>query len=227
MTGVPASLVTYDDLAASSPLGGTYADRAVIRMMDTAAPMPPAPAAPISATDQTVFADWVNAGMPMGDCGGDPGAVVPSPYDTPEVCTSNQSWTLGDAENPNMHPGRACLGCHGGGGEEAEEAPMLVGGTVYPTAHEPDECYGQNGTDGTKVVIVDANKKSVTLDVVTSGNFSFEGFAGALSFPITAKVVRGAAERVMTEPVADGDCNACHTLNGSGNPAAPGRIMAP
>jgi hypothetical protein len=60
------ALVTYADLAAMSPKGGTYAQRSVVRMEDSGSPMPPAGKIDISQVNE--FASWVGQGMPMGDC---------------------------------------------------------------------------------------------------------------------------------------------------------------
>lgn len=225
VANAPMPLVTYADLAAPSPKGGTYADRALVRMQDAVAPMPPAPAAPVSAADIATFAAWINAGMPMGDCNqgsGGSGAGGGNPYNTPEVCTSMQYWPGG--ESRLMDPGRACISCHQNSGGEA---PLFaIGGTVYPTAHEPNDCYGVDGTiDGTQVVITDAQNNVVNLNVHSTGNFDSGG--QIVVFPIHAKVIRGGKTRAMSQAVSTGDCNSCHTLNGAGNPPAPGRIMAP
>ena len=65
------------------------------------------------------------------------------------------------------------------------------------------------------------------LPVNSSGNFMYDALlqGGAITFPITAKVVQGDRERVMLTPQMSGDCNSCHTQ--AGTMAAPGRIVAP
>ena len=43
-------------------------------------------------------------------------------------------------------PGRACVSCHDM--QDGEDVPAFaIGGTVFPTVHEPDECYGVDGED--------------------------------------------------------------------------------
>ena len=38
-----------------------------------------------------------------------------------------------------MRPGHACITCH----TQEDEGPVFAfAGTVYPTGHEPNECYG-------------------------------------------------------------------------------------
>lgn len=121
-----------------------------------------------------------------------------------------------------MHPGVACIDCHTSSNNR--EAPSFtIAGTVYPTAHEPADCNGLDGTtDGVQVVITDAKGKKLTLDVNDVGNFSS---VATLTMPYTAKVVSGSKERVMSASQTTGDCNSCHTESGASG--APGRIMAP
>lgn len=234
--GAPMALVTYGNLTGASPKGGTYADRCLIRMTDLATPMPPLPNAAVPAADVATFQGWVNTGMPMGDCGqGGGGGGGPNPYDTPDTCTSNVYWGGGTEDwgpypKEAMHPGDKCIDCHdhpGNYGLQDNGPKMYLAGTVYPTAHEYDECFGVNGNQtGTKVVITDANNQVFTLTPNVSGNFWIRKTLGtSVVFPIHAKVTANGQERTMTQTVDTGDCNSCHTLAGTQN--APGRIMAP
>jgi len=225
---VPVSLVTYDDLMAPAPSDASLRviDVSLARMRSTTERMPPAPAPPLAQEDLAFIEQWVQQGADA-NCDTEPD---PSIYDTPTVCTSDSYWTHGNDESPKMHPGRACIACHSGSGgddeeeEEEEEGPRFsLAGTVYPTAHEPDDC---NGVDGdTQVVIVDANGKTLTLSVNSAGNFFYEKEEGNLALPYTAKVVRDGQERVMATPQREGDCNTCHTE--AGDNQAPARIMLP
>jgi hypothetical protein len=124
-----------------------------------------------------------------------------------------------------MRPGEPCRKCHVVLGQ-ATGKTFDVGGTVYLTAHEPDDCNGVN-VSGAVVVITDAKGAEHTLAVNSVGNFYHNdlfGF-GAFPMPIQAKVVYGGKERVMATPVSTGDCNSCHTETGTSG--APGRIMLP
>jgi hypothetical protein len=118
-----------------------------------------------------------------------------------------------------MAPGQACIACHA-----TNEAPdFAIAGTVYPTAHEPDNCVSAAPTAaGASVVIVDANNRTVTLSVNSAGSFYS---SGAVAKPYHAKVVTSASERVMVAAQTSGDCNGCHTQNGANG--APGRILLP
>lgn len=144
-----------------------------------------------------------------GDDGGDP-------YATPTVCTSGATWTHGDRGSSAMHPGRACITCHTQNGGPR----MTIAGTVYPTAHEPDDCNGVSG--GVKIVITGADGNVVTLSANSVGNFYS---TTTIATPFHAKVVANGRERAMTAGQTSGDCNSCHTEKGSKD--APGRIMAP
>lgn len=215
--GATVRLVTAADLAAPSAIdpSKTVADDCVARMKDTAKPMPPS--GPLAADKVAVLASWVSAGMPAGTC--DPAASAgTTSYDTPTVCTSGTHWTRGNRGSTLMHPGRACIDCHENGGEE--DGPRLaIAGTLYPTAHEPDDC---NGTSGATVVITDANGATHSIPVNSAGNFYLQS---SIPMPYTAKIVAGDKTRAMATPQKTGDCNSCHTERGTND--APGRIMAP
>lgn len=173
-------------------------------------------------TGDTVGSEGSGSGSGGGSSTGadDPFAVEP-------MCSSGKMWTQGNQESPLMHPGMACLTCH----KQMEpflEMRLPVVGTVYPSGHEPDDCLGVDGTaEAMYVEITTADARVVKLPVNSSGNFLYDAFedGGALMFPITAKVVKGDKERVMLTPQTTGDCNSCHTQDGT--QAAPGRIVEP
>ena len=223
LAGVPMALVSYADLTAPSKSNPamTNAELAVARMQATVAPMPPAPASPATPSEIATLRSWISAGYPQSGCGtttvdGGPPTTVPDPFTQPPTCTSGMTWS--GRSSAMMDPGKACIACHSSG-----EGPTLaVGGTVYPTAHEPDLCYGANGTNGARVMIYGADGGVITLTPNSSGNFSYQG---ALALPYRAKVVFMGRERVMADAQTSGDCNACHTQTGAMN--APGRILLP
>lgn len=210
----PMSLVTHDDLtraALSSPSVSNGA-MSVTRMRDAARPMPPSPFTAVPAADIATLESWVNAGMPRGTCGG-----------PVTVCTSGSYWTLGDHGDELMHPGMACIDCHSLG--EGPDFPLTIGGTVYPTAHEPNDCNGSSEAlagGPVHVTITDASGTMFRLTTNEAGNFMYDG---PVAFPITATVEVGGRVRAMTTPTASGDCNTCHTE--SGTSGAPGRIRQP
>ena len=219
--GAPNRMMSYEDLMAGTGNDGvlTVAEVAVARMQDAKDPMPPSGAAP---ADVAVMAAWVKAGMPAGTCTATVGETRKSEYDAPLACSSETYWTRGDRESPEMHPGVACIECH----DRKPEAPALVAaGTVYPTAHEPDDCNGIDDSKTTTVEITDATGKVFRTTANAVGNFFFETKRSAMKMPYTAKVVSGTKSRVMNNPVDTGDCNACHSARGARK--APGRVMAP
>ena len=127
-------------------------------------------------------------------------------------------WTQGNRGSSDMNPGKACITCH-----STMNGPSLtIGGTVYPTGHEPDLCNGANGTNGARVVITGADGKVQTLTPGTSGNFNSRT---SVALPFKAKVTYMGRERAMATPQSTGDCNSCHTQNGANG--APGRIVLP
>jgi hypothetical protein len=116
-----------------------------------------------------------------------------------------------------MNPGRACIACH-----TTDDGPALtIAGTVYPTAHEPELCYG-DGSNAARVTITGADGKALTLTPGTSGNFNSET---EVMLPYRAKVSYMGRERAMVAMQTTGDCNSCHTQNGANS--APGRILLP
>jgi hypothetical protein len=221
------SLVSYHDLTTKSrnDPSRSYAELAVRRMQDASSPMPPPPNMRASSAEVATIQSWIAAGYPMGTCGATDGGATggggdsgSDPYGTPLVCTSGQHWTGGDNGSSLMHPGAACIDCHSRRGGPA----LVVGGTVFPTAHEPTDCYGASSA---QVILVDSRNQTFMLSVGVSGNFYLRARSGSFAPPFHAKVVAGGRERAMSAAQMTGDCNSCHTVTGANQ--APGRIMLP
>jgi hypothetical protein len=222
--GAPTRLLSRSDLAAQSKLdpSKTVADDCVARMKDKTQPMPPTGL--LGADRVAILENWVNAGMLAGSCATQPTQATSASTatststspDTPSVCTSGRHWTGGDRRSEFMHPGVACIDCH-----SRDDGPSYrIAGTVYATAHEPNDCDGSTGSIA--VELTDANGKTYSLPVNSAGNFYTPT---RLAMPYTAKVVSGAKTRAMVGSQTNGDCNTCHTEVGDND--APGRIMAP
>jgi hypothetical protein len=213
--GAPNELTSYAQLMAPSRTDPTLtvAQLSVQRMKDTKTPMPPGGAA---AADLAVLEGWLTAGTPAGTC--TTTVAGNGVYNGPTVCTSGSYSTRGNGGG--MRPGEACINCHAQG----EGPRFAIAGTVYPTAHEPDDCVGSPSSAGISVVVTDATGAVTTLKVSSSGNFYSSG-RGRITPPYTAKVVSGGKTRVMVSAQTNGDCNACHTVGGTSG--APGRIVAP
>jgi hypothetical protein len=231
LQGVPSSLATYASLTGKATTDPTksVAQVALARMLPGAAmPMPPLPLSPATPAQVAAFQSWVSTGTPPASCpdggasvgGGGTGGIV-DPYSTPVVCTSKTMWTGGNNGNGSMDPGQACIACHA---KPSTENPPLfaLAGTVYPTAHEPNNCNGGPLAAMSKVVIKGADGKTITLTPDASGNFGYEG---ALAKPYTATVTYMGRVRAMIAAQTSGDCNSCHTEMGA--MMAPGRIMLP
>ncbi len=214
----PFTLVSYGDLTQVSPQypDQTVAQRVVARMGDPTWPMPPNPLDPSPQSDIDTIQAWIDAGYPGGTCDPPPGGT--NPFDTPSTCTKGMSTiTFG---SQLMYPGEPCVSCH-----KQYGGPFLsIAGTVYPTAHEPNDCNGSN-IPSASIIITDANGKVITLHPNGAGSFySQTSFAP----PYTVQLTYQGRERDMTGLITqptDGDCNNCHTADGTNG--APGRIMLP
>jgi hypothetical protein len=231
LLGTTQRLLTYEDLSAKTDDDPTetVAQLAVARMTSTDKPMPPDGL--LGADKVAPLQAWIAAGLPRGSCGDDPGAstgdaAAPEPpadagdagdSSTPSVCTSNTFYDPDQGvENQSMDPGRKCVDCH----SSNDAQPLFVGGTIYPTLHEPDECDGVGA--GASVVIIDAAGTSHTLTTDAVGNFvKYSSFP----VPYRAMVVKDSRTVWMNTPQTDGDCNGCHSE--SGDNGAAGRIQAP
>lgn len=157
----------------------------------------------------------LDAGLPpVSDGGMDLGDTVPN---SPAVCTSGVYWLLGNVGTSVMNPGQACITCH-----SAMHGPTFTAaGTVYPTAHEPDNCDGQ--ISGWTIVITDAAGNKISLTPNLAGNFDT---SSAIVYPYTVQITSSTGyTREMVTPQSTGDCNSCHTQDGANG--APGRIVAP
>jgi len=219
--GATFALDKLSDLRANSTVAPnqTQAQRSLVRLRDSARPMPPSGYPRPSDADILAFEGWINAGMPGGTCTGqDPNQPAPT------VCSSGVKWTGGNRESPDMNPGLACRACHLQ--REPQKAYFFMG-TVYPTLHEQDLCNSKSIPTGTKVEILDANGVVArTLTVRASGNFFSATVAAGIALPYTARVVTPSGSTItMTTKQTNGDCNACHTEQGT--MGAAGRILLP
>jgi len=230
LAGLP-SLVTYANLIAASKSDPTQTNAALAltRIQSATSPMPPAPGTRATVGEIAALQDFVSHGYPKATCtasggtsgsGGVSGSSSTDPLSTPATCTSMTNWTKGNRGSASMNPGMACNTCHKTTGGEAPT--FSIAGTVYPTGHEPDLCNSTLGTDGARIVITGADGKMVTLTPNAAGNFSSEA---QIKTPFQAKVTYQGRERLMLTAQTSGDCNSCHTQNGTN--MAPGRITVP
>ena len=221
--GAPTSLVSYAELTAPAKSDPTKTNAvvAVARMMSTTSPMPPAGLPAATPAEIASLQSWISAGYATTGCAaGIDAGTGPDPFSVTPTCTSNTTWTRGTSGSASMEPGMACINFHASSGGEAPT--FTIAGTLYPTAHEPDLCNGASGTGGAQVVITGANGVSTTLTPNGAGNFYY---TGAVAKPFRAKVIYMGRERDMAAAQTSGDCNSCHTQNGT--MSAPGRIILP
>jgi hypothetical protein len=240
-SGVPTGLGSYEDLVALSVTDPKrkVADVALTRIQAQTRPMPPSPNPRVPADGVAVLSNWIAAGYPKGSCGSVDASVEGggNPYNTPVVCTSMKMFTGDEHTYPKgiareqMFPGIACLTCHAVGMLKADAPALAFGGSAYPSAHEPDNCNGTAVPMGAVVQVVDAKGKMFETAIDPVGNFSMRvNAATPITFPIDVKIVAGTTERIMGEKAPNGDCNGCHTVNGTsvdGGNKPPGRIMLP
>ena len=194
----------------------TNAALAVVRMTSSTTPMPPVGGVAATAAEIAALAAWIDAGYPSATCATGVGA---DPFSVPSTCTSQMDWSgpAGDL----MDPGRACIACHA---KSNGAGPLFkIAGTLFPTAHEPDFCYGTGGVDGAAVVVTGADGVSTTLTPNEDGNFFI--WNGQVALPYSARVTFMGRERVMVAKQTSGDCNGCHSQAGA--MSAPGRILLP
>jgi hypothetical protein len=215
------ALVTRADLAANSALypGTTVASRCVTRMQQSVAPMPPAPATVANSADITTMQNWIAAGMPSGACGSpDAGQTGPQPT----TCASNSFYVPNGDGSSRMDPGQACVACHT---VQSQENAFFFMGTVFPAYHEQNNCYAPPVSGGTVEILDSTGVVRYTLAPNSAGNFFQSSYSAGLSLPYTARVTANGATLTMTTPQTSGDCNSCHTEQGSNG--APGRIVWP
>ena len=160
----------------------------------------------------------------FGGCG-EAAEKTPDPFAGPAVCTSEHTRSINESEGPEMGPGRACVSCHADSNNSTGEgdAPIFAfAGTVYPSAHEPDDCVAA-ASEGAEIEITDANGKVYSQTANASGNLYLDdpGF----TYPYRARVHYQGRYRSMLAAQTVGDCNSCHTQ--AGDLAAPGRILLP
>lgn len=219
--GATNRMMTHDDLMEISATDGQtrVAEMALLRVKTQSASLTMPPGEALAANEIRTLEAWVKAGSPKGECADITGAD--SVYDTPTVCSSGKRWTEKDKGSPFMRPGSACISCH-----DRDDGPSYsVAGTVYATAHEPNDCNGHASSSPMQVVITDAKGVTYSATVNAAGNFFFAQGTSPIEIPLRAKVVANGKTSAMKEPVMHGDCNKCHTETGVEK--APGRIMAP
>ncbi len=160
--------------------------------------------------------------LALAACGDDDG-VAPDPFSVSPRCSSGEVWNGAWAPDEQMHPGRACVSCHADdNAATGGDAPIFsAAGTVFPTAHEPDDCRA-SASAGATVELTGADGRVFRATVNDWGNFHLE--TTELRTPVRARVLWRGRVRSMIGRATSGDCNSCHTAHGDD---APGRILLP
>ncbi|MFZ5439054.1 MAG: hypothetical protein ACOZQL_03550 [Myxococcota bacterium] len=221
--GASFALLTREDFLSQSPssAGVTLGARSSVRMHATSNPMPPVGNPAVTSAELTAFDAWLTAGMPEGTCGAID-AGVPDAGPAPTTCASNSYWTGGNNESPNMNPGMACLTCHRA---QAPSKAYTFSGTVFPSLHEKDRCNAPP-PGGAQIQIIDANGNVAVTMTASSPSGNFHSARGlSIALPYTARVTANGRTATMTTPQMNGDCNSCHTEQGTNG--ASGRIVWP
>jgi cytochrome c553 len=131
-----------------------------------------------------------------------------------DACSSSEASNADEGET--MEPGGTCISCHA---EEGEGPDYTIAGTVMGDYHDDQRCVG---VEGATIILTGADGATVELTSNRVGNFFYQG---KLAKPYTAKITTAEGERAMAAAQTDGDCNSCHSAEGSSS--APGRIIAP
>ena len=200
INGSLSALVTLADLMATAKEDTTKneAQLSLIRMQNTASPMPPASIHnPATAAEIAAFKNWIN-GNYVGSCGGtttDGGTPPPPP---PNVFTGAPGFVSSIAADTH-NAGQNCMGgCHDHGFTFAGTLTDGVG----------------NGVAGAEVRLVDANGTAISVHTGTNGNFHS-------STPFVAPAHVGARNATKTAlmigslTLANGGCNGCHKTGGT------------
>ncbi len=161
---------------------------------------------------------WVAMACLAAGCGhqGTPTPPAADPGDEPSVCTSARWWTDGSAASTRMKPGGACIACHAA---TPGSPRFAIAGTVYPTLHEPDDCYG--ATSSAVVEVTSGDGGLLILPVNSAGNF-FQFASDEVVPPFRVRLIFDGGVRSMLASQESGDCNSCHTQTGANG--APGRV---
>ncbi len=146
------------------------------------------------------------------------------------VCVSGEYWARGEDGDNWMHPGGTCIGCHDGW----HRGPVFsVAGTIYHDFNEENDCNGFPGDfspvqDHAAIEITDSTGTPFVIVANRVGNFYS---THPLRYPLLHIRVRAPNGMIsqMSEPAPHGDCNACHTRDGTTTPTgvSPGRVVIP
>ncbi|TAK28364.1 MAG: hypothetical protein EPO40_14030 [Myxococcaceae bacterium] len=173
----------------------------------------------------------VDVGTPVADVPAAPDVPDVPPPPPPPPCVTGVRWTMGNEGDRMMNPGQACVACH----LREREGPTLIGGTAYAQPLQEDNCFGVRGTGSTAtgsayVEATDAAGLTFRMAINQAGNFYYDSRT-RIAFPLRniAVVAPSGQRNAMDGEAPHGDCNGCHTREGTttvaGGDPAPGRIL--
>jgi hypothetical protein len=200
-----SGLVTYADLTATAKEDATRneAQLSVVRMQNTASPMPPTSVSvTATAADVATLQNWINAGYPTGSCGSDAGSDS-GPGPSPSNVFTGQP-AFRSQTGPNSHnAGQDCMGCHANGNGEAPR--FSFAGTLYDGHGQP--------VAGAEVRVVDKNGVGASAYTGSNGNFYRQGTP--IATPGQAGARNASATAAMISAVTAPGCSSCHCSGSS------------
>jgi hypothetical protein len=138
-----------------------------------------------------------------------------------DVCLSGKRWVGASSPDPEMSPGKDCLGCH----VENDGPPLVAAGTVYAVSDNAsqidNDCFG---LEGVEVELEGSDGKVLKTTTNRAGNFYFDGYPIDLPKPYVARLSYTTPEgrlispqMVVTAP-AYGGCAQCHDSRAAATP---------
>ncbi len=125
----------------------------------------------------SLFLGSVALALVVPACSGADTQSVPA-----SVCASGTQWIGNESGDERMHPGRDCINCHFGSGDDAPK--WTLAGTVYGIAGQKNDCFG---TSKVSVAITDAKGKQIVLTTNEAGNvYTLDSFVGPYSVTMNA-----------------------------------------
>jgi hypothetical protein len=195
-----AGLMTHADLLATAKEDPTKneAQLSLVRMQNTASPMPPAALnAPPTASDISTLQSWISAGYPTGSCGSDGGTPIEA---GPSIVVFDvfQGKPFAPGTGSNSHnAGQDCMRCHAGGGDDAPK--FSLGGTIYDLTGNP--------VGGAEIRVADQNGAAFSVYSGSNGTFH-----SSTTFSASAHVGARTATtaNTMISLLSYGGCSKCH-----------------
>jgi hypothetical protein len=138
-----------------------------------------------------------------------------------DVCYSGLRWIGEKRGDPEMFPGRDCVGCH----LANDGPPLAIGGTLYPyVLSAPAVFAAQSGTDcfgveGYTLTITDADGQEFPVTTNRAGNFYVEGNPDDFAKPFSVRIKdwdthdpdKPLGDTPMGTKPSYGGCANCHT----------------